>query len=91
MNGKIALAFLATLAVSLVRCGGDSCANANDHLAKCAKTTMTGAGGGSMMMPPAECSGATECKAQCTNQFTCSQINGNDPVYTTCLVSCNGK
>jgi hypothetical protein len=92
MNAKIALALVASLMLALVRCGGDNCSHASDHLAKCAANmTTTGASSGGMMMPPATCAGATECKAQCVNQFTCSQINGNDPAYTMCLTSCNGK
>jgi hypothetical protein len=91
MNGKIALALVASLMLALVGCGGDSCSNANDHLAKCAANMTTGASSSGMMMPPPACDGATECKAQCINQFTCAQINGNLPEYTMCLTSCNGK
>jgi hypothetical protein len=91
MTAKLLLAFFGAGVVALARCGGDDCMNANDHLAKCATNMSSSASSSGMMMAPTSCDGAAQCKAQCINQFTCSQINGNDPAYTMCLTACNGK
>jgi hypothetical protein len=89
MKGKLAVAFVGALVVALIRCGGDDCSNANDHLASCAASSSSSSSSG--MAAAGACAGAPQCKAECINQFTCAQIMGNDPAYTTCLAGCNGK
>jgi hypothetical protein len=91
MNWKIALTALATLAAAPSGCGGDDCTTAEDHLTQCAPSNSAASSSTGMMVAAPACAGYTLCKAQCTNQFTCSQINGNDPDYTACIVGCNGK
>ena len=90
MNGKLAVAFVAALVMALIRCGGDECTTASDHLASCAPPSM-GSSSSGMMAPAAACAGAPLCKATCINEYSCSQILGNDPAYTACLNGCNGK
>jgi hypothetical protein len=89
MNWKIGLALAASLVVAVARCGSDDCTNANDQLASCAPSQGTGGSPSSVLTET--CAGATLCKAQCVEHYSCSQIQGNDPSYTACLVGCNGK
>jgi len=88
MNWKIVLPALLITAAALGGCGGDDCTTASDHLAACAVTTTSASTG--MMMDMA-CSGVPLCQAQCENQYTCTQINGNDPSFTACMNLCKGK
>jgi hypothetical protein len=89
MTWKIALPALLTLAAALVGCGGDPCTSAADRLATCAPPGAAASSSSGGMTP--QCDGAFLCKSQCTNQFTCTQISGNDPAYTRCITQCNGK
>jgi hypothetical protein len=92
MNWKIALTALVTLAVAPFGCGEDDCSAAQDHIAQCAPTNSAAASSSTgMVASQPTCDGFTQCKAVCTNQATCEQINGNDPTYIACLVGCNGK
>jgi hypothetical protein len=95
MNWKIALVTLAASAailpggaVALSGCGGDDCTRAEDKMNECA-TSMAASSSGSASMATA-CSGAYLCHSQCINNFTCTQINGNDPTYQTCQANCQG-
>jgi hypothetical protein len=91
MNWKIGLALGASLVLALARCGSDDCTTANDQLASCAPPQMTASSSSSGSVLTEDCAGATLCKAKCVEQYSCSQILGNDPQYTACLVGCNGK
>ena len=87
MNWKILLPAFVTLASALAGCGGDDCTRANDQLTMCLTTSSSSSGG---MMAEA-CAGAALCRAQCVNQFSCTQISGNAPAYTNCIALCKGK
>jgi hypothetical protein len=87
MIRKTLLLVLVSLAGAVVACGGDDCTRAADQLAMCT-TTMASSSSGMMMTA---CAGAPLCRAQCVNQFTCAQISGNAPAYTSCLSQCQGK
>jgi hypothetical protein len=89
MIRKTLLLVLVSLTGAIAACGGDDCTRANDQLSMCATTTTSSSSG--MMMMMEACAGAPLCRAQCINQFTCAQINGNAPQYTSCLSQCQGK
>jgi hypothetical protein len=101
MNWKIALSALVIVAAvpavslvslaSLAGCGSDECTQASDFLAACAppNATTSSSSGGAAMTPA--CSGVTLCQSQCINQATCTEIAGNAPTFTECLVGCKGK
>ena len=89
MNGRLLVAFVGALAVALIRCGSDDCTSRRspgqlrvEHLQLVVVERDDGCD---------DVAGAPLCKAQCINQFSCSQINGADPAYTACLANCNGK
>jgi hypothetical protein len=94
MNRKIALVLSAfiPLAVAFGACGEDACDQANDQIAACAIPTSgsSTSSASSGMTTMEDCSGAFLCKSNCINEFTCDQINGNLPAYTTCLTNCQG-
>lgn len=90
MISKIALIASALLVIpALVGCGGDDCTRAADHEAECATSAPGTTGSGMMTM--LACSGAYQCQSQCKVQHTCTQINGNDPGYLSCLTACQGR
>lgn len=84
MTWKLFLPALLACA-ALAACGGDDCTRASDQLATCAMSSSSSSG----MMDA--CAGAALCRAQCVNQFTCTQINSNTPAYAECLALCKGK
>jgi hypothetical protein len=92
MNWKIALALsaLMIMGVAYEGCGGDDCTQAQDHLEACMITQPSGAGSSGMAMTPT-CDGEYLCESNCINAHTCVEINGNLPVYTTCVNNCKGK
>ena len=90
MNWKPLLAALVLLATAVAGCGGDACTNAQDQLANCAPPSSMSSSSSSGMMTTA-CAGFALCEAQCINNATCTQISGNAPAYTNCLVACQGK
>ncbi len=90
MNWKILLPALVTLASALAGCGSDDCTRANDQLANCMTPMSNSSSSGGMMMTDA-CAGAALCRAQCINQFSCTQINSNTPQFQNCLTLCQGK
>jgi hypothetical protein len=92
MTFRIALlawAFFASVTIH-AGCGGDECTRAEDHRAECTPMPITSSasGGDAMML---SCTGVLLCQSQCVNQFSCQQIQGNDPKYTSCLAACQGK
>lgn len=99
MNWKMALvaptlvvAGLAGSAFALPGCGGDDCTRADDKMAECmttmASSTATTSGGS--QTTEACVDGAHLCHSNCINKFTCTQINGNDPAYISCMTDCQG-
>jgi hypothetical protein len=92
MNWKIALVLVpfVSLVVAIGACGGDDCTTAEDKITSCAPTTSTTSTSSSGMTMIA-CTGSFQCKAECINRFTCDQINGNLPAYTTCITNCQGR
>jgi hypothetical protein len=94
MNWKIALVLLVpfvSLVVAIGACGGNDCTNAEDKLTSCVSNTSTTSTSSSGGMTMIACSGSFQCKAECINRFTCDQINGNFPAYTTCIMACQGR
>lgn len=91
MNWKIALVASALVITSgaLPGCGGDDCTRAGDKTVECASTMAASSASGGVGMVEA-CSGAYLCHSQCINNFTCTQINGNDPGFVACMGNCAG-
>jgi hypothetical protein len=92
MTWKIALALSAVLAsvAALAACAGDDCTRSQDHLSECQSSlsSSSSSSSGNPMTPA--CSGVYLCQAQCINNATCDEINGNLPAYTCCAASCEG-
>ena len=86
MNWKtllLASAF-AALASMITGCGGDACDDAADKLEECGFT------GGDSGDEDAECTGVSECAAECVNDASCEDITSTDPTssYFTCIADC---
>lgn len=92
MNWKIALALtaLVTTVAALGACGHDECSSADAELVSCAMPTMTSSSSSGMAMAQA-CVGVHQCQSRCINQFTCAQINGNQPAFKACMLKCQGQ
>jgi hypothetical protein len=93
MNGRLAaFAVAGALLLGLAKCGSDPCDDATSKINSCS-TPMPGmasssSGGASPFMG---CDAYQECKANCVNSSTCTEINSPSPTYSACLASCNGK
>ena len=73
-------------------CGGDDCTRAQDHVAECTPDTSSSSSSSSSSSGTMlACSGAYLCQSQCINNFTCPEINGLVPSFTTCLQACQGR
>ncbi len=93
MNWKIALALsaLATSIAALAACGSDDCTRSADHLSECMSNLSSSANSSSGMAMTPACTGSYLCQAQCINNATCDEINGNLPAFTSCVTGCEGK
>lgn len=89
----LALPALVAVAVAAVAvpgggCGGDDCTRGDDHTVECMPPMSSSSGGTTMAQA---CAGVRLCQSQCINQFTCAQITGNDPAFSSCMNQCKGK